>query len=188
MAAKSYKDREKSKSKTIIDVTHADSTPPSPNSKSVIVPTRPMLKDPMVVDKPGDADKLASQPAPEKDVLANAVTEPLASDAPAKAPSIAELAVTAAKEKAEKSSAQEDSEASSEEKPADSSPEKDQAETDKPDPAADQAAVQASQHDAKIGKLVESKQYFLPINTVEKRRSKRFVGLGILLSLLLLVA
>lgn len=43
-------------------------------------------------------------------------------------------------------------------------------------------------HEQAINKLVESKQYFLPINSVEKRRSKRFVSLGILLSLLLIIA
>jgi outer membrane biosynthesis protein TonB len=51
----------------------------------------------------------------------------------------------------------------------------------------DEAAKQA-EHDANIQKIVDSKKYFLPINSVEKRRSARFVALGIVLSLLLAVA
>jgi hypothetical protein len=49
-------------------------------------------------------------------------------------------------------------------------------------------AKQQAEHDAAIQKLVDSKKYFLPINAVEKRRSKRFVAVGVLLSLLLLAA
>ncbi|MGC1176773.1 MAG: hypothetical protein WA843_01775 [Candidatus Saccharimonadales bacterium] len=45
-----------------------------------------------------------------------------------------------------------------------------------------------SAHAITIQKLVDSKQYFLPINAVEKRRSKRFVSLGILLSIILALA
>lgn len=45
-----------------------------------------------------------------------------------------------------------------------------------------------AKHDAAIQKLVDSKQYFLPINAVEKRRTKHFVILGVLLSILLLLA
>jgi hypothetical protein len=39
-----------------------------------------------------------------------------------------------------------------------------------------------------IDELAESKKYYLPIDTIENRRSRRFVGLGILLSLVLIVA
>jgi hypothetical protein len=51
----------------------------------------------------------------------------------------------------------------------------------------DEAKAQ-TEHDVAIAKLIESKKYFLPINSVEKRRSKRFITLGILLSLLLIIA
>lgn len=50
-----------------------------------------------------------------------------------------------------------------------------------------EAAAQAK-HQAAIEKLADSKKYYLPINTVEKRRSRRFVAVGIILSLLLIVA
>jgi hypothetical protein len=45
-----------------------------------------------------------------------------------------------------------------------------------------------AKHDAEIDKLIESREYYLPINSVEKRRSKRFVLLGVLLSAVLLLA
>ncbi len=61
--------------------------------------------------------------------------------------------------------------------------------SDKPvkqtDEEVDAEVAKQAKHDAAIQKLVDSKQYSLPINAVEKRRSKRFVLLGILLSLLL---
>lgn len=48
-------------------------------------------------------------------------------------------------------------------------------------------AAKAEKHDAAIKKLVDSKQFFLPINAVEKRRSKRVMALGIILSILLVL-
>jgi len=168
--------------KTIIDVTHADSTPPSPNSKSVIVPSRPILKDPMVVEKPEADEPKAVSKTPEKDILPTAVTEPLSSDKPAKAPTVAELA----------ESADQEDKPSAEKEPPAKTPAEPATEPDEPDKL-DQAAVEAeaaqqTKHDEAVEKLVESKQYYLPIETIEKRRSKRFVALGILLSLLLIVA
>jgi len=67
---------------------------------------------------------------------------------------------------------------------------KDPKEKAKPDPKVEaEAEAQAqAEHEAGIKKLVDNKQYFLPINSVEKRRSKRFVAVGILLSLLLVAA
>ncbi len=54
---------------------------------------------------------------------------------------------------------------------------------DKTDPALEQA--EQEQHDAGVQKLIDGKQYFLPINAVEKRRTKRVVLLGVVLSLVL---
>lgn len=52
----------------------------------------------------------------------------------------------------------------------------------------DAEAEKQAKYDAQIQKLAESKQYFLPINAQEKRRTKRFVVLGVLLSVLLALA
>ena len=49
-------------------------------------------------------------------------------------------------------------------------------------------ATKQAEHQAAIDKLATGKQYFLPINSVEKRRSKQFVAIGIILSLLLILA
>jgi len=52
-------------------------------------------------------------------------------------------------------------------------------------------AVQEDENDAydeNIQKLVTEKRYFLPINSQEKRRTKRFIILGVVLILLLAVA
>ncbi|HSW85521.1 MAG TPA: hypothetical protein VLF79_02835 [Candidatus Saccharimonadales bacterium] len=53
--------------------------------------------------------------------------------------------------------------------------------------AAAEVEAQAKKDEA-IDKLAETKQYYLPIDTVEKKRSRRVVALGIFLSLLLIVA
>jgi len=45
-----------------------------------------------------------------------------------------------------------------------------------------------AKHDEAIQKLIDAKQYFLPINAVELRKTKHFVVLGVIFSLLLLVA
>ncbi len=57
-----------------------------------------------------------------------------------------------------------------------------------PDAADAKAAEEAAKHDAAIQALADSKKFYLPVNAVEKRRTKRFVLLGVLLSLLLVVA
>ena len=87
--------------------------------------------------------------------------------------------------------------ATDETKPAEAEPGKSgkSAEGDEEATAAEQTEQQlaaeaeaAAKHDAEIQKLVDSKQFFLPINSVEKRRSKRVVLLGVVLSLLLALA
>jgi hypothetical protein len=191
MATKTDKSEKGNKTvkKTIIDVTHADSVPPSPNSKSVIVASRPILKDPMVVEESEDEATKPIAKAGEKNILASAVTEPMSSDQPAKGPTVAELAEAAAKDDIKPS----------DEKPVDDKPQKDEklpATDEKDDEKSGQPnnqtieaeAAQQAKHDAAIEKLTESKQYYLPIETIEKRRSKRFVAVGVLLSLLLIVA
>lgn len=54
-------------------------------------------------------------------------------------------------------------------------------------PEAEQAQIdqKQAQHDEEIRKLSDSKKYYLPINAVEKRRSKHFVILGVVVSILL---
>jgi hypothetical protein len=81
--------------------------------------------------------------------------------------------------------------------PAPSKPETKPAETNGGEPTpqskdkAKQTEAEADQEtkrQAAIDKLTDNKKYYLPINAVEKRRSRRFVILGIILSLLLILA
>jgi hypothetical protein len=51
----------------------------------------------------------------------------------------------------------------------------------------DEEAIKAKA-DAELQKLVDSKKYFLPINSREKQRTKRLLALGVLLSLVLIAA
>lgn len=52
---------------------------------------------------------------------------------------------------------------------------------------AEAEAAAKAKHDAEIGQLVESKRYALPIKTVEQRKSKRFIVMGVGLALILIV-
>lgn len=56
------------------------------------------------------------------------------------------------------------------------------------DAAAKKAEEEEAEHEAAINKLVESQQYFLPINSVENRKTKRFVALGVILIFVLGIA
>ncbi len=158
--------------RTIIDVSHPGKTAPSGTSKPVIVTNRPILKDPMMVSD--EATSAAATGVPEKEVPAL--------DKPSTKPDLHPSAEAVTASDAVKSAHQAeepklaDDQVSQDENasPAAQTAEQEEVEADK-----------QAKHDAEIQKLVEAKQYFLPINSVEQRRTKRFVVLGILLSLLL---
>jgi serine/threonine-protein kinase len=186
--------------KTIIDVAHPGKSAPSDNSKSVIVNSRPLLKDPMVVTdnaaempakepvkpippaepEPEPAEPEAKsdpelKPSPEK------VVEPPAdassSDEPEVAPEPQPKAETEPEPKPEPKPEVAEDDEKKDQPPAKGSPEQLEAE-----------AAAAAKHQADVEKLADSKQYYLPINTAEKRKAKRFVVLGILLSVILVLA
>lgn len=52
---------------------------------------------------------------------------------------------------------------------------------------AEAEAAAKTKHDAEIQELIDSKRYVLPIDTVEKRKSKRFVLLGAALAVVLII-
>lgn|GEM_PF-2955717 len=57
------------------------------------------------------------------------------------------------------------------------------------DPAGlEAAAAKQAEHDEAVQKLTDSKQYFLPINSVEQRKTKNFVIMGVILSVVLIGA
>lgn len=247
----------KKSSLKIIDVSHADDTPPADTSKEVLVTNRTRLKDPTVVEKDAETtpDTKAAgevEAAPTKQgVDIKPLSAPLLEDEKTDAaddepPKIKTLKIESSEEKATKPTKESEPakpkveapaapkpeakpepqpapktetkpiedkpEAKDEpapEKPAEHEPEPksepkaetvlaedsitdDKEEAEKTEDEvlkqAEDEAVKQAKHEAAIQKLVESKQYVLPINAVEKRRSKRVVIFGILLSLLLVAA
>ena len=183
--------------KPIADVAHPGKSAPSASSRPVIVTNRPILKDPMMVDE--DAKTTLAEASTPKDEatekssssgLTKLKIQPPATPAaqPAEEP----------KSEPEKDTAAgpEPDEIAAETKQAEPAPasaddaEKPQVDTTAPDPTAEieAEAKKQAEHDNAIQKLADSKQYFLPINSVEKRRSKRFVALGIVVSLILVAA
>lgn len=271
-------DKKPKQAKTVIDVSEPGKTPPSPNSKSIIVTNRPILKDPMVVeqeeadnslskvsrkakerlltaplleteepDSPAETESKAAEkpatgkPAPakkEKDTPKKQapVDAETAKETPAEASTTAEPKTTGSVQpkklivpigddkpkesaKADAQPAPKDDQKTEEDKPQESAPQLAEAKTEpKAEPeteaapaeeaaepetpaAADTAAAQGkdkpvqedkdakeAKRQAAIEQLAESKKYYLPINMVEKRRSKRVVVAGLVLSLLLIVA
>jgi hypothetical protein len=203
------------KSKPIADVAKPGTTAPSPSAKPVIVTNRPMLKDPMVVDDKSAADSAASgenitvkvtsqakslQPAAESDAATApelpAEEKTTASDAEAAPPPPTTDQEKKLTETSKKSAAKPEPKTAAK-SPA--PPKTETADTDDQDDdqkaapmpsEAEQEAAEAAQaeHDAAIQKLIDSKQYNLSINTVEKRKSKHFVILGVILSLVLAAA
>lgn len=181
--------------KRVMDVSHPGKSAPSASSRPVIVTNRPILKDPMMreeADKPVLPDAVAPSVSREVEV------KPVEAE---RAKTIAQLAEEAKarvdKTEAEKAPETEEPELKPQEeltaKPEPKA-EKLAESTDAVAPGAEAAADQeaklaeAAKQDAELEKLVETKEYFLPINAVEKRRTKRVVVLGALLSVILALA
>jgi hypothetical protein len=200
-------------SKKIVDVEQPNTTAPSSTSKPVLVTNRPIIQDPMVKESPDEgttikvttgSTKIKLQPltepvvkpvddpskttevstAPESEKKPESPTPPPASKETTPPPP-APATAAAAPQEAEKP-AQAEREAATENPTG----EEDKSSGDQAAEVANQeAAAEAEQtkHDESLQKLIDGKQYFLPINSVEKRRTKRFVMLGVVLALLLAV-
>ena len=169
---------------TVFDVAKPGKTAPSSSSKPIIVTNRPVLKDPMVVEddaapdseKPVESEQALAVPSVSKVKLA-----PLSEDMKA-----AESAKADAKEqetdKAEGSAATDD---------VTQEPDLDDGEGTSDDakkqaPETDEAAERkASERQAELDKLIESRKYFLPINQVERRRSKHYAVVGFIVIVIL---
>lgn len=190
------------KSQPISDVESPGTTAASPTSKSIIIKNGPIIKDPMVVEesvtepkaessknvvKAGGSSKIKLQPLPTSDII------------PSKEPEATEDVKTSAPDGAKKDE-EKSSETETPEEPAQKSKSehKTDADTgkesdtkDKPtNSPAEQDAAEASrkaEHDTNLQKIVDSKTYYLPIDAVKKRKTKRFVILGITLSIFLIL-
>lgn len=178
----------------ITDVAHPGTTAPSDTSKPIIT-SRPMIKDPMVVE--ADEDE---KPVEEVKTLARKSSE--AKIIPAQAEE-ATTEKTEDSKSADTESDEDDQTRIAADKPdqTDETPagsesaagdEKTMEEGDKGvQPSKDNGGDKdrkAADQDVKLQQLVDSKKYFLPINAVEHRRSKHVVIAGIVLSVLLAVA
>jgi hypothetical protein len=157
----------------IADVAHPGKTAPSPNSKSVIVRHHAgVMADPMVVttDEPAKEAETAPVHKPATGGSTKAKIVPLATPAEKETPGPAETPAP--------------------DVPAETPP---AAASAVPTPQAPMETAEAevaaqAEHEALVDKLSESKQYYLPINSIEKRRTKRVVILGAVLSIVLMVA
>lgn len=166
----------------IADVAHPDKSVPADNSRSLVI-NRPILQDPMMTTGAEKVPKSADKPSVTNKKASRAVTiqplsgsvEPSSKTEP-KAPPVP---------------------SPSGETETGETPKLSESKADESSPAAeanaklvDEEAERAKQaeHEAAIQKTIDSKKYFLPIKTVEQRKSARFVALGVLLALLLIVA
>lgn len=204
--------------KPIKDVAPPGESAPSPNSKSVIISNRQVLKDPMVraktvlpqEDKPSgdeskkkpDDDKLLTAPLLEAEGDGKPVVSNKAGKPPAPSKPEAKLAEAKKPEEQKEPEQPEQSEKPEEPKetPADNPDEEsgeetveksvdDKSSSDKTRQAEVEAeAEEEAQRQAVLQKLTENKKYYLPINSVEKRKAKHFVILGLLMAVILAAA
>jgi hypothetical protein len=175
-------ERKQIKAKKIIDVAHPGQSAPSPNSKSVIISHHPMLQDPMV-----NAEK-SSETTVIEEVKATRAARPVLQpgadlspaeksddEAKADAPQVADDAEPASK-------AEVDSEEAKSKQPG----------TGKAVPTDQDTVIIEDDADTKrrteIQEIIDEKKYYLPIVTVETKRTKQFVIGGIILSIVLALA
>ncbi len=172
-------EKKPAKKTTKPDVDRPGKSAPSATSKPVIVSNRPLLKDPMVVDE----DAALEEETTEKEELAHSLgpkIQPLNEpDQPEPEPEAADE--PPAEEPAEKKTPPAEPEAADEE----DTPAKTEAKSKKKD---ETEAAEQAKHAADVQKLIDSGQYVLPINAVEKRKAKHFVVLGVFLAILLALA
>lgn len=191
--------------KKIADVAHPGQTPPSPNSKSVIITHRPTVKDPMVKPKTqitpptndsnsNDTDAQASNKTVSEQPLTRThqtVLQPLPSsesETPAPAPTPTPITIPAPDIQDAKPIPPDVKAPPTQETPV-ATPTGTDAAIGTKEIQTDAQIAMAQDAEAKrlddLRQMVETKQFYLPIETTENRRSKRVVGSGILLSLLL---
>lgn len=185
--------------KPINDVSKPGEKAPSGTSRSIIT-HKPMMQDPMVLDPDNgsEIESKASNPSSGGEKVIPASSE--AAKVELKPDdTVAELAVKAkvkkeeeAKKTATESSESADSDKQFDDKDDQKADKSDTSETESSDgktksdqPDSDAEETKKAEHDANIQKIIDSKKFELPITTSEKRRSARFVALGILLAVLL---
>lgn len=172
------------------DVARPGRSAPSSTSRPVIVTNRPILKDPMVVDVKFEdedfgEDNLTHAGAPKLQPLDTEQGE---------GPEDRQTEQPAKKEEPAKEEEKVPSTSSESETKLDAEPPNDQAQASKTgsEPEFDEKdKIEAAEHakqQAAVQELIDSRKYELPINSVEKRKARHFVVLGILLAAFLALA
>lgn len=188
-------DKKPTPNKKIVDVAHPGESAPSPNSKSVIITHRPTVKDPMVNEAKSDTE--GSEPSQSLSRTHQTVLQPLPStDAETPEPKTEETAPAEPTDTPEPEPVAAPTPAP-EPKPAPETAVKPPEQTSTGTSATvgtkdvqteSEAAVaedEAAKYQEKLDAMVESKQFYLPINTIEHRRTKQFIVLGAILSVVL---
>ncbi len=202
-------EKKSTKSQKFTDVSHPGRTAPSPNSRSVILAHRPIMRDPMMSPDLPDISKTEPKTATTINVsrASGGVVQPLTNstlvtstdipkdvsepkpatiDEPEPIPE-ADSAPTPAKvTRLDEEAARPSSDKASSDNNTRSSSEANIGTKDVQSDAELAAAEEAeAARQAKIAELIETKKYYLPINTLEKQRTKQFVAGGVLLSVVL---
>jgi len=199
----------------IVDVNHPGKTPPPSSSRSIIVTNRPIMQDPDVKAPAADTDSVSSAPqlelaakehkqtpvppsqkkvvltppseAKESSGEAITVTVKSSTGAAKAADSIPEVTPEPTPTEEPKPEPEPKEKPAAKPAPAnnqDAPIEEDEAADVKPIKDEKQLAAEAAQA-AKVAGLIKREVYVLPINAVEKRRSKHVVIGGLLLIIVL---
>lgn len=168
---------------TIIDVARPNETAPSDTSVPVIVNNRPLLRDPMManesqsIDKPATETPKLSPTATKINIQPLGYKEDEVVDTEDKGKESDKVEIVPAEEVAPSTQDQSENIISVE----------NQAETKTEEEKNVIESEEQAKYDADLQELVVSKKYYLPINTVQKRRTKRFVAIGVGVTILLVV-
>lgn len=163
----------------INDVARPNESAPSDTSVPVIVNNRPILRDPMMAGDVPTVGKPASETAPLSTNTSKINIQPISSDVIESE----KAKDTKPVEKVTKPAEVTDAEQSEISSPSNEEPAKLKS-------TADKQAIEtetAAKREAEMETLVDTRKYNLPINTVENRRIKRFLLMGVGLSLLLAI-
>jgi hypothetical protein len=188
--------KKKPAAKQVMDVQKPDKVAADATAKPVIVANRQILRDPMVTAEattPVAESKPSAPLVPEPAVEAKAEIQPEEPE-PATEPKVqaGEKVITPPTETAAEEPAKEEPAAEPEAEPE--LEKADESETPEPTEVTTDAAIEAAaedaeaKRDAELQKLIDKKQYFLPINAMEQRRAEQFIALGIVMSIILALA
>lgn len=190
--AETKKPPEKSEG-AVFDVSKPGKSVPSSSAKPIIVTNRPVLKDPMMIDE----DDTTTSAPPVKSPSLPSTKVKIAPLSLSSKPEVEEKPASAPTEDVETTSAEPEKAEASQPKEEKAAEEPDVlAATDSSQGTlAENAAKKADDEDAELEKeakradelekLAESRKYYLPINQVEKRRTKRYVAFGIVFIIIL---